>query len=123
MSTKTSEELYSALKNLLKAGPVSFAYRKKTGELRIAKGTTNLSLIPEESHPNGNGSTKANTHAYWDLNVEGWRAFNPLCVVWVFDEGMTDLTKDEAAQVAKYLLDERDRINAEIAELSMPEKA
>lgn len=106
MSTKTSEELYSALKNLLKVGPVSFAYRKKTGELRIAKGTTNLSIIPEESHPNGNGSTKANTQAYWDLNVEGWRAFNPLCVVWVFGTGAAELTMDEASQVEKYL-DER----------------
>lgn len=107
MGTKTSEELYSVLKNLLKVGPVGFAYRKKTGELRIAKGTTNLDLIPEGSHPNGNGSTKSNTHAYWDLNVEGWRAFNPLCVVWVSDAGTAELTRDEASQVEKYLLNER----------------
>lgn len=76
-------------------GEVRFAYRKKSGELRVARGTTNLEYIPAESHPTGTGPEKSNTQAYWDLNVDGWRAFNPLCLVWVENAGQTALTQAE----------------------------
>ena len=44
-------ELRLALQN----GVVSFAFQKKDGSLRIALGTTNLGIIPQESHPTGRG--------------------------------------------------------------------
>lgn len=93
--TVKSENLYPVLRQLMQDGEVRFAYRKKTGELRVAKGTTNLEHIPAESHPTGAGPEKTNTQAYWDLNVNGWRAFNPLCLVWVENAGQTALTQAE----------------------------
>ena len=96
--------LSEVLKQKLQEGEVSFAYRKKSGELRIAKGTTKLDGIPEEARPKGTGSLKENCHAYWDLNVSGWRAYNPLCVVWVEYVGNDNLTKEEYDQIMLYAI-------------------
>lgn len=111
----TSENLFSALKKRLNSNePIIFAYRKKTGELRVAKGTTNLNLIPKESHPTGNGPEKSNVQAYWDINVDGWRAFNPLCLVYVFGEEQAPMSATERETIVEYLQKEVDRINATI---------
>lgn len=96
-------ELSEALKQLLSEGIIHFAYRKKTGELRIAKGTTQLEIIPEDSRPKGTGTEKENTKAYWDLSVGGWRAYNPLCVVWVETVGQMALTNEELKQLNDYV--------------------
>lgn len=94
--------LSEALKQKLQEGVVSFAYRKKSGELRIAKGTTKLDNIPEDNRPKGTGMQKENCHAYWDLNVEGWRAYNPLCVAWVEYVGNDNLTQEEHDKIFQY---------------------
>lgn len=94
--------LQTKLAARLAAGEVHFAYRKKTGELRIAKGTTNLDSIPSESHPKGTGSDKNMVKAYWDLNVEGWRAFNPEQVVWVSGLCADEMTISEQNQIIAY---------------------
>lgn len=96
-------ELLEFVNKNLAAGEVTFAYRKKSGELRIARGTTSINMIPEESQPKGTGTEKSNVRAYWDLNANGWRAFNPLCVVWAQGCPQTALTKDELEEINKYL--------------------
>ena len=90
----------------LAEGPVEFAYRKKSGELRIAKGTTNLSHIPEENHPQGYERTikRPDNKPYWDLNSNGWRAFNLGQVVWVDEVGHDNLTKEEYDQLMIHLM-------------------
>lgn len=98
--------LSEAIVTALASGPVEFAYRKKSGEFRIAKGTTNLSYIPEENHPQGyeRNIKRPDNKPYWDLNSEGWRAFNLNQVVWVNDIGHDNLTKDEYNQIMKHLV-------------------
>lgn len=62
----------------------SFAYRKKDGSLRIAKGTLDPSIIPEDQRPAGTGTPKPdNIVSYWDMNVEGWRAFDINSLLWM----------------------------------------
>lgn len=97
--------LSDAIVTALAKGPVEFAYRKKSGELRIAKGTTNLEHIPEENHPQGyeRNIKRPDNKPYWDLNVGGWRAFNLGQVVWVDDIGHDNLTKEEYDQLMVHL--------------------
>ena len=101
----TTINLAEAIVKKLAEGPVEFAYRKKSGELRIAKGTTNLSHIPEENHPQGyeRNMKRPDNKPYWDLNVGGWRAFNLGQVVWVDEVGRDNLTQDEFNQIMDYL--------------------
>ena len=98
--------LTEAITKKLAEGPVEFAYRKKSGELRIAKGTTNLNNIPEENHPQGYERTVKNpdNKPYWDLNSNGWRAFNLGQVVWVDEVGHNNLTKEEHDQLMVHLM-------------------
>lgn len=111
----TSENLFTSLKKHLNSNePIIFAYRKKTGELRVAKGTTNLNFIPKESHPTGNGPEKSNVQAYWDINVDGWRAFNPLCLVYVFGEEQAPMSSAEWEIIVEYLQKGVDNINTSI---------
>lgn len=98
--------LSEAIVSKLAEGPVEFAYRKKSGELRIAKGTTNLSHIPEENHPQGyeRNIKRPDNKPYWDLNSNGWRAFNLGQVVWVDDIGHDNLSKEEYDQIMVHLM-------------------
>lgn len=62
----------------------SFAYRKKDGSLRIAKGTLDPNLIPADQQPKGSGFGKpADLVSYWDMNVQGWRAFDTNNLLWM----------------------------------------
>lgn len=63
--------------NDLKTGIVEFTYVKLNGEERKAKGTLNLELIPESSHPKAN-TTSGNPDMirYWDMTKEAWRTFD-----------------------------------------------
>lgn len=101
-----SINLSEAVVAALAKGPVEFAYRKKSGELRIAKGTTNLDNIPEENHPQGydRNVRRIDNKPYWDLNSEGWRAFNLNQVVWVDEVGHDNLTQEEYDQLMKHLV-------------------
>lgn len=61
------------LREALGMGSTNFAFRKMNGDLRIARGTTNLDLIPNEKHPTGQGGRKR-AIAYFDLDKQEWRA-------------------------------------------------
>lgn len=55
---------------------VYFAYKKKNGEYRIAKGTRKLSLIPVEAHPKGTAKNLSDKVVrYYDFIRKGWRSF------------------------------------------------
>jgi hypothetical protein len=61
----------------LESGIVFFAYMKKNGELRYAKGTRLLSKIPKDAHPiNGKAVTAADKVVrYYDMVRNAWRSF------------------------------------------------
>lgn len=81
---------------------VHFAYRKRTGELRIARGTTHMDRIPEENRPKGTGSSSSIVKPYWDLNVSGWRAFDPAQIAWVSHLCADNLTIAEQDAINTY---------------------
>ena len=41
------------LKEQLRQGEVKFQFTKKNGEIRDARGTLNMDIIPQENHPKG----------------------------------------------------------------------
>lgn len=96
--------LTEELNKKLQQGYVDFAYRKKDGSLRIATGTTKIESIPEEDHPTGTGAEKTGVKSYYDSNVQGWRSFNPLCVVWVSGVGFDALNEDEQTSIFNYMM-------------------
>ena len=65
----------------LRTGVFRFSYFKKDGSIREAKGTLDLSRIPEEHHPKSlSGAPDVrpenyDTFAYYDLDAAGWRSF------------------------------------------------
>jgi len=66
------------LQQKLREGIVEFAYTKKDGSTRNAKGTLNTELIDKfGATPKGTGTAKQNDEvlAYYDINAEGWRSF------------------------------------------------
>lgn len=65
-----------ALKEQLRQGEVKFQFTKKNGEIRDARGTLNMDIIPQENHPKGTSKeVPENTTRYFDLDKESWRSF------------------------------------------------
>lgn len=64
------------LHNELKNGIVHFRFIKKDGSVREANGTTNLSLIPKESHPFSNKQTSKSVQVFFDVDKSEWRSFS-----------------------------------------------
>jgi hypothetical protein len=65
-----------ALRERLNQGTVQFAFKKVGGDLRIAVGTTDLSLIPPQHHP-GHGKYSRNSQGqvcYFDVQKQVWRS-------------------------------------------------
>jgi len=62
------------LRRLLNEGIVSFAFKKLGGDLRTAIGTTQLSSIPIDNHPNGRGESSPTVVAYFDKEKKAWRS-------------------------------------------------
>lgn len=72
---------------LLKAGKVKFCYKKADGSDRIAYGTRNCNLIPEDKIPKGGKEDEFTAERlkedlgaetavkYFDYDINGWRAF------------------------------------------------
>ena len=63
----------------LNKGVVTFTFQKKNGDVREAKGTTNLLLIPREDHPHPMGPesvTPFSAIAFYDLDKRAWRSFS-----------------------------------------------
>jgi hypothetical protein len=62
----------------LRAGVLEFAFTKKDGTLRLAKGTTQLDQIPSASHPTGARASSANQVPFFDLEKQEWRSVSIL---------------------------------------------
>jgi len=63
------------LRNELSNGVTDFAFIKKDGSVRVAKGTTNLAFVPVEKHPKG-GKASEKVLAYFDLDKDNWRCLS-----------------------------------------------
>jgi hypothetical protein len=69
--------------DLLRSDTVQFTFIKADGSERIAVGTRNMNLIPEDKRPTGMTENKANdieegkdrVVTYYDLDANGWRSF------------------------------------------------
>ena len=73
----TKKAMVDQLNKALKAGVVTFQFKKKDGTIRTAKGTTNLGTINEVySFKGGDGPSKHGYTSYWDVEKEDWRCFN-----------------------------------------------
>lgn len=68
--------MFKELTKNLSKGIVCFEYEKSNGEVRKALGTTNLKLIPEESHPKTTVTVddETATFPYYDFGKKGWRS-------------------------------------------------
>lgn len=64
------------LKKELSKGVTEFAFIKKDGSVRIAKGTTNLNLIPNEKHPKGKAILSEKVISFFDLDKSDWRCLS-----------------------------------------------
>lgn len=64
----------NTLREKLTEGMTQFAFRKKDGSLRLAFGTTNLSLIPVQWHPKGLRESGENVVRYFDIQRSRWRS-------------------------------------------------
>ena len=69
------------LENLYNDGFASFTFAKvSTGEIRKAKGTRNLKIIPIKKHPkkkSENPTINIKAIPYFDANKNEWRSFKP----------------------------------------------
>lgn len=66
--------MYEQLKENLSKGIVCFEYEKNNGEVRKAIGTSNLNMIPKESHPKTVVEEKSSSFPYYDFAKKGWRS-------------------------------------------------
>ena len=66
-------EFIASLNRLLKEGEVKFTYKKMNGELREARGTRNINMIPETDCPTGKGNSCSYCTNYYDLDKKAWR--------------------------------------------------
>jgi hypothetical protein len=66
------------LRSLLQDGPVKFSFKKLDGSLRTAIGTTNLSSIPEISHPQGVRKSSDKVIVFFDIEKSEWRSVSIL---------------------------------------------
>lgn len=76
MEGRTKEEqneLVSTLVTMLGKGEVSFTYKKTNGEVRSARGTRKMSMIPEEDYPKGKDVFCEWCTNYYDLDKMAWR--------------------------------------------------
>lgn len=62
------------LRNLLKQKIVDFEFIKLNGEIRPARGTTNLKFVPPGDHPKGTGSSSPTVATFFDLKKQLWRS-------------------------------------------------
>jgi hypothetical protein len=66
------------LRRRLAEGAVEFSFIKKDGSLRTAFGTTDLSSIPAESHPQGVRESSNKVVTFFDLEKREWRSVSTL---------------------------------------------
>jgi len=63
------------IRQQLSEGILNFAFIKKDGSVRVANGTTNLDLIPNEFHPK-RGKASDKVIAYFDTDKNAWRCLS-----------------------------------------------
>jgi hypothetical protein len=68
----------NTLRSRLREGVVQFAFEKLDGSLRTAIGTTNLSSIPTESHPQGVRESSEKVVTFFDMEKKEWRSVSIL---------------------------------------------
>ena len=73
------------LKNRLRGGVVSFAFKKLDGTLRTAVGTTALTMIPIQNHPTGEKPASPKVVTFWDIEKESWRCVSITQEIFVQD--------------------------------------
>lgn len=66
----------TVIKHQLSEGLLNFAFIKKDGSVRVANGTTNLDLIPQEFHPKGTSKSSDKVIAYFDTDKNSWRCLS-----------------------------------------------
>jgi len=62
------------LRNLLRKQIINFKFIKLNGEIRPARGTTNLKFIPQRDHPKGVRSPSSKVATFYDLSKDAWRS-------------------------------------------------
>ena len=69
---------FEHLRKWMQSGIVTFSFWKSDGSIREARGTLNLSLVPEDMHPKGTKSSIVNWSIvnYFDLDKQEWRSFD-----------------------------------------------
>lgn len=76
-------DLVRTLKGKLRERSVRFAFLKKDGTVREAKGTRNMNLIPNEHIPKGKDKIVLGTIPFWDLEAEAWKSCREDSLLWV----------------------------------------
>ena len=70
---------FESFRDQLRTGVYRFSYFKIDGDIREARGTLCMDLIPEDNMPKSgmdpNAVEPANPFRYYDLDAEGWRSF------------------------------------------------
>ena len=72
---------YERFRKMLSQGVWQFSYFKKEGGIRQARGTLDMSLIPEDQRPKGiersqtTNDQRPMTFPYYDLDKNAWRSF------------------------------------------------
>ena len=76
MSEKETKDIVEKLKEMMRAGNVSFTYLKKDGTERHATGTLSTDIIPSENQPKSEGERNMSEDIlrYYDVDKEGWRS-------------------------------------------------
>lgn len=69
--------LVSTLRTLLKTNIVCFTYKKVNGEIRVARGTRNLSIASALGYSVPTPKNEEQPYSYYDLDCEGWRSYRP----------------------------------------------
>lgn len=90
---------------------VLFAYRKKTGELRLARGTKRPDILTlNQAEVKGTGQKSANVLPYFDLNSKGWRCFDKENLVWTERSGLIDqdLSEEDFNELEQWYNKERE---------------
>ena len=70
---------FESFRDQLRTGVYRFSYFKIDGDIREARGTLCIDLIPEDNMPKSgmdpDAVETASTFRYYDLDADGWRSF------------------------------------------------
>lgn len=73
---------HDSLKDRLRKGATKFYFRKVSGDLRQALGTTDLSRIPSSGQPKG-GAKPQGVTTFFDLEKNVWRSVSHSQEIWI----------------------------------------